>query len=159
MESVIQLGVESPSEEARNKINKCLPDKVLWDAINAIKEHEIKLELLLMWGFPWDSHTTANEMVDFIQKVKPDKIAVSSMRPIVGTPLYQEFRSSGLLDHELTLDDYVKVYGYYWHCGTQYLTREEVAQEHQMILANFEHKNERWLKKLGGWVFGRHKIY
>lgn len=141
MESNIQLGVESACEELRNKINKRLPDEVLWKAINAIKKHKMKLELLLMWGFPWDSHDTANDMINFIDKVSPDKIAVSSVRPIIGTPLYNDFRESGLLQRDLVLDDYVSVYGYYWFCGTQHLTREQVKQEHQRILTEFQKKH------------------
>jgi hypothetical protein len=150
MEGRIQLGVESPSEKARNLINKCLPDKILWDAINAIKEHEMNLELLLMWGFPWDSHQTANEMISFIKRVKPDRVAVSSVRPIVGTPLHQLFRDEGLLTKDLVLDDYVKEYGYHWVSGTKHLSLDEVKNEHARILEGFNASHEKF--DLRGWL-------
>jgi len=154
MESRIQLGVETPNETTRNLINKCLPDKVLWDAIRAIKEQEMSLELLLMWGFPWDSHQTADDYIRFIRKVCPNKVALSSVRPIVGTPLHQMFRDEGLLDHDLALDDYVKEYGYHWVSGTKHLTLDEVRQEHTRILDEFNKDTSGWW----GWIKSRFSI-
>ncbi len=100
-----------------------------------------------MYGFPWDSEITVKKMEDFIRKYPVSSIML--VRPMKGTPLYGEYKNSGLIEKDLTLDDYVfcRKYPVY---PTLYLTREELYKWHRRFEAiTSRYSFERKIKEDG----------
>lgn len=100
------IGLESCDEAIREKIDKRVPDAVVPRALETCLEVGIDPAVNLMIGFPWDTHETLEKMDRFLDRY-PYCRAIQYVRPLRGTPLYDEYLRLGLLERELTLEDYV----------------------------------------------------
>lgn len=60
----VQVGIESFSNEVRQKLNKCLSDKVLKKGISIAQENDLKLYGFIMLGTPFDNNDTIKQTVD-----------------------------------------------------------------------------------------------
>lgn len=103
------LGLESADNKILEKIGKKTRVEYLDKAIKNCLAAEIKPLLNIMVGFPWDTNETLKELEDVLYQMDYNDADFQFVRPLRGTPLYQEYKTLGLLQRELTIDDYVYV--------------------------------------------------
>ena len=129
---LLVFGIESADEDILKKINKKVDFQVLDRTLENCKKVGIKAELNIMYGFPWDNEVTMKKTEDFIRKYPVTCIML--VRPLRGTPLYEEYKKLGLVKRDLVLDDYV-----YSKKNpvlpTLYLSRKELYKWHKRFEA------------------------
>jgi radical SAM superfamily enzyme YgiQ (UPF0313 family) len=124
---LLALGVESSDNTILERIEKKAQTDYIDKAIRSCSAAGIKPLLQLMIGFPWDTNETLRKMEDVVYKSAYSSCDFQFVRPLRGTPLYQEYKELGLLHGDLTVDDYV-------HARKQplfptlSLTREELVE-------------------------------
>lgn len=86
--STVQVGLESFSSEVREKLNKRLPDKKLWDGIKAARDNGLKLYCFVMLGTPFDTYDTIKNTVDMGQELlNGDELRPDIFCPLPGTAI------------------------------------------------------------------------
>lgn len=125
---LLVFGVESADPGILKKIDKRIDFQLLDKALKNCMEAGIKAELNIMYGFPWDNDATMHKTEEFIKKYPVSCIML--VRPLRGTPLYDEYKKLGLIGKDMTLDDYIFSKMYPAH-PTLYLTREQIYKWHR----------------------------
>ncbi len=84
---MINLGVESTSEEVLKENNRHTSIEKLVEVVNAVKNTEITLQLLLIFGLPGETSASVNETINFLHEYQPDRIVLSLATAYPGTEL------------------------------------------------------------------------
>ena len=100
----ISFGVESGSEKVLKKVGKNITKEQIYKAFNLCKKLKIKALTLIILGLPGETLNTIRETKDLVKKINPFYLQYSLCIPFPNTPVYQYFKSNGLLLHE----DYTK---------------------------------------------------
>lgn len=167
---LLVFGIESADPLILNKIDKRIDFQLLDKALKNCKEADIKAELNIMYGFPWDDRATMQKTEDFIKKYPVSCIML--VRPLRGTPLYDEYKRLGLIKKDMVLEDYISSKKYPSH-PTLYLTREEVYGWHRRfegLASRYSLKRKigeegalrayfGWIKLKGLRIFNPRKIF
>jgi len=106
---LLALGVESVDDAILERIQKKAQASYIDQAVRNCTSAGIRPLLTLMIGFPWDTNETLQKMEDVLYKSTYSHCDFQFVRPLRGTPLYQEYKDLGLLQHDLTIDDYVNI--------------------------------------------------
>lgn len=102
------IGVESLDDGILEKIRKGTNVAMIKEAISNGRKAGIAPGLSFMIGFPWDSEETMKNTVKNLKEIANPSTMTRFVRPNRGTPLYDQCKEYGLLERDLTLDDYVK---------------------------------------------------
>jgi len=135
---LLALGIESADNKILEKIGKKIEVKDINQGVKNCLEAGIKPLLNLMVGFPWDTNETLKEMENLLYKLDYNEVDFQFVRPLRGTPLYQEYKKLGLLKRDLTIDDYV------------YIRRKELALSAPLFptLSLNQERLKEWDQKL-----------
>jgi len=95
--SYLTLGIESASPAILENIRKDITLESVERAVSNCEESGIVPVACFMFGFPWDTHQTGNQIVGLVKKLRLERAAVSIVRPLAGTPLYDQFKTLGLI--------------------------------------------------------------
>ena len=79
---LVQVGVESFSEQVRNKLNKNLSDQKLFDGIAIAHDNGLKLNCFLMFGTPSDTYDT----MEYTREVSYNVLSEGEAKPLVFVP-------------------------------------------------------------------------
>jgi radical SAM superfamily enzyme YgiQ (UPF0313 family) len=101
----IAFGLESTDQHILTKIDKKINLKDLTTAVKNCKLAGIEPEINIMYGFPWESENSLKGAESILRKFPVSTISI--VRPLRGTKLYDDFKNLGLLDRDLSIDDYV----------------------------------------------------
>lgn len=126
--SLLVFGIESADEEIIKRINKRVDFKLLDIALANCAAAGIRAELNIMYGFPWDNNATMRKTALFIRKYPVTCIMI--VRPLRGTPLYDECKRLKIIQRDMTLDDYIHSKRYPAH-PTLYLSRKQIYRWHR----------------------------
>lgn len=86
---LIMLGVESGSDRVLEANNRTVPVSKVRGAMNIIRQTNIPVQTLMIFGLPGETETTVNETIRFLQEVQPDHILISLATAYPGTELWQ----------------------------------------------------------------------
>jgi len=125
---LLTFGIESADEGILKKIDKRINFDLLDKALENCKIAGIRVELNLMYGFPWDNHETMQKTAAFIKKYPV--LCIMLVRPQRGTPLYEEYKKLGIIKKDMTLDDYVYCRKYPAF-PTLHLSKDEIYKWHK----------------------------
>lgn len=98
----LSFGIESGSENILKQMNKKIKIKQYLNTCSLIKKTKIKLEILLIKGYPSETSKDIKSTIEFIQKIKPDNAVLQKLSVIPNTPIYN------LLLHKKLIKDYKK---------------------------------------------------
>lgn len=94
----IEFGVESGSEQIRNKIlNKNISNGQIIDVFKMCYDEGIKPTAFIMIGSPFETKETLDETMELLKKIKPAHTVVSITTPIPGTMLYDICRKNDII--------------------------------------------------------------
>jgi len=127
----LYIGLESINEIVQTKISKKTDINRIRQAISNCLDIGIFPSINLIVGFPWDNDETLEEMRRFVEET-PYIDNIQFLRPLRGTTLYNEMRKIGLLERDLTFEDYVLSRGFPI-CPTLYLTKEQLIRWNKKI--------------------------
>lgn len=94
------FGVESANQEILNKIQKNLTIKQIIDNSVELNKRKIPFRYTFMFGFPWDSEKTAEEMIYLRKKISALNYHCLFLSPLPGTPLFEEMKKLKLIDED-----------------------------------------------------------
>lgn len=95
---LIAFGIESGSEELLQKMNKRLDKDEARQALRLLREERVKSSIYLLIGLPWETRETFRESVEFAKELDPDFIEFFYVYPFLGTQLYEDAVSLGVLE-------------------------------------------------------------
>jgi radical SAM superfamily enzyme YgiQ (UPF0313 family) len=120
------FGVESANQEILNKIKKGLTIKQIEKNAEKLNKLKIPFRYTFMFGFPWDSKKTAQEMISLRKKVGALNYHCSFVASFPGMPLFKQMENFGLINEkDLDYDDFKNAY-FEPFAPTLYLKKEEV---------------------------------
>ena len=94
------LAVESGSKHVNQNIMK---KRVNLDTvpavINMFRERDVPTVCFFILGFPGETKEMIFETIEFAKKIKSDWCTFNAVKPLVGTPLYDEMLAEGYIDH------------------------------------------------------------
>jgi radical SAM superfamily enzyme YgiQ (UPF0313 family) len=95
---MIQVGIESGSDEILKAMRKGFTIREAHDACRMITRHGIRLQTFFMVGFPQETEKTLAATLRAMQKIPTDRVMYSIFTPYPGTEAYELCRSEGLID-------------------------------------------------------------
>ncbi|MCK4526058.1 B12-binding domain-containing radical SAM protein [candidate division WOR-3 bacterium] len=104
---LVAIGIESADSGILEKIKKNVPIDNIDEAIKNCLTVGIEPSLNIMVGFPWETNNTLKKIKNILFKYSRISFEPQFVRPLRGTPLYEEYKKLGLLTRDLTVDDYV----------------------------------------------------
>ncbi|MCP5046671.1 MAG: radical SAM protein, partial [bacterium] len=101
---LLVAGFESGDENVLKNIHKGKNFDYLDMGLKYCQMADITLSLNLMIGFPWEDDEALRKTERFAQEYYIGFIQY--VRPLRGTPLYDKYKHLGLIDRDLTIEDY-----------------------------------------------------
>ncbi len=96
--SSLYFGVESGSQRVLDLMNKRITLEQVMDAFKAARNNKIFTIGSFMFGYPGETLDEMNQTIKFSKELKPDIAQFTILTPYPGTPLYDELKSSGLIN-------------------------------------------------------------
>lgn len=124
----VMIGVESINKDILEKVKKRTNPEMIENAIKTIQKAGLLADTSWIIGFPWDSEETMQEMYDFLKKLHTVSFGISYMMPIKGTKLYEDFKAEGIIQNDITFEDYVNARFDVPMYPTKYLSREDLIR-------------------------------
>ena len=127
------FGAESASQDVLDKMKKGTTLKQLIETAEKFHKLGIPFRYTFMFGFPWDSYKTFEEMIELRKKVGALNYQVNMVASYPGQPLFEEMKELNLVNEsEMDYEDFS------WAklplAPTLYLTKKEVADLSKKIM-------------------------
>ncbi len=90
----IQLGIESASQVVLTGIMKGTRPDANGAAVEICRRNGIRVKAMFIWGLPGDGADTAQALVEWVERYRPDSIQVSTFVPLPGSLLWKKFHPS-----------------------------------------------------------------
>jgi radical SAM superfamily enzyme YgiQ (UPF0313 family) len=133
------IGLESVNKNTLNEIKKGITLERIKMASDACKKVGIEPYLTAMFGYPNDDHLEAKELVEFGRRLN-SPLEVQIIRPLRNTPLYDQYKSLGLIKDDLKIKDYYTSLSTPL-CPTLRLNKEEVERTFEKIKSQMYRMN------------------
>jgi anaerobic magnesium-protoporphyrin IX monomethyl ester cyclase len=85
----LQFGVESANQMILDRINKGTNPEANGHTVEICHEHGLQVKAMFIWGLPSDGPETAQQIVDWVARYRPNSIQVSMFVPLPGSPVWQ----------------------------------------------------------------------
>jgi radical SAM superfamily enzyme YgiQ (UPF0313 family) len=95
----LQFGIESANQTILDRINKGTQPDANGRAVEICHEYGLQVKTMFIWGLPDDSPETAQQIVRWIARYRPDSIQVSMFVPLPGSPVWQSGYHSRVTDY------------------------------------------------------------
>ncbi|RLG61345.1 hypothetical protein DRN86_00170 [Candidatus Geothermarchaeota archaeon] len=138
--SELIIGIESADPNVLIKIMKDLKLNIVFKAYENCNMFEIRPTFHYMYGFPWDDSASAMRIVKLANALAYAKHSVNWVRPLIGTPLYDQMLKFNVVP-QLSLDDYVNRRAL--SRRTLKLSTYDLVRNFVFILANLDYLNDR----------------
>lgn len=106
----VSIGIETGDEELRKLMNKKLDIAKAYQNTQLLKEAGIKVNLLLMVGFPGETQETIDMTCDLIRDFAPDSHSKMPFMIFPGTAVYQKLKREKWIDDSYWLKDQPQPY-------------------------------------------------
>lgn len=106
----VSIGIESGNEELRNSMNKKLDIEKAYENTLKLELANIKVNLLLMVGFPGETQQTIDETCELIRKFKPSSHSKMPFMIFPGTAVYQSLKRAKWISDDYWLKDQAQPY-------------------------------------------------
>ena len=94
------LAIESGSQHVNNNIiKKRVNLKRVPDIIKMFRERDVPTVCFFIMGFPGETKEMIAESISYAESICSDWCTFNAVKPLVGTPLYDEMLSEGYIDH------------------------------------------------------------
>jgi radical SAM superfamily enzyme YgiQ (UPF0313 family) len=84
----VQFGVESASSVVLDGVGKGTVVDRGGEAVAICRKLHLEVKAMFVWGLPGDDESTAQELVEWVERYRPDAIQVSVFGPLPGSPLW-----------------------------------------------------------------------
>lgn len=84
---VIGFGVETGNDEHLTAIKKRATGDQAREAVRLCRKHDVRSHTFLTFGYPWDTHETIQELIDFAVELDSDFFDFNVVFPLPGTEL------------------------------------------------------------------------
>jgi radical SAM superfamily enzyme YgiQ (UPF0313 family) len=95
----LQFGIESANQTILDRINKGTRPDANGRAVAICHEYGLQVKAMFIWGLPDDSPETAQQIVRWVARYRPDSIQVSMFVPLPGSPAWQSGYHSRVTDY------------------------------------------------------------
>jgi len=137
----IGFGIESGSQEILNYYRKGITIPQIEDAFALCKEVGMSVHAYAILGAPMETLGTIQETEELIERIKPDSIYISLLKPLPETDLYHELKKEGRL---LTDDWAAYEYSDDTPCiKMDNLSMEQLSQERKRLMKGF-YRRKMW---------------
>lgn len=133
----IDYGIESVSDEVLKINNKMIKVDDAYVATRNAKEVGLKIRLFFMIGLPGQGKNESENIIKFIETIKPDGVDLSTLVPFPGCDIYTNPSKYNIKILNKDFTSYVSTLGLY---GDE--TKKDFIYEHD-VLSNEELKKER----------------
>lgn len=89
---LVMLGVESGSDTVLTTNNRTVPVSKVREAMDIIRQTNIPVQTLMIFGLPGETEETVNETIRFLKDEQPDHILISLATAYPGTELWHTKR-------------------------------------------------------------------
>lgn len=94
------LAVESGSKHVnQNIMKKRVNLDTVPKVINMFRERDVPTVCFFILGFPGETKDMIFETIEFAKRINSDWCTFNAVKPLVGTPLYDEMLAEGYIDH------------------------------------------------------------
>lgn len=97
---VVGFGVETGNDQHLEWIKKRATREQAFEAIRVCRKHKVRSHAFLTFGYPWDTHESIQELIDFAGELDPDFFDFNVVFPIPGTEFMQQLNEKGLVIQE-----------------------------------------------------------
>ena len=135
----LAVGVENPDNEVLKLNNKKVTEAQCREALYAIKDAGIKSKAYFIVGLPGESWRTVENMINWIEKVKPDRCTLSTFCPYPNCDIYvnpARYKMRLVKDRYDWADFWILGYENTDHnfiMETEFMTNEELIKARQML--------------------------
>ena len=141
---VIAFGAESVHQETLDKVKKKLKPEQTIKAVHLTKKHGIKVYLLMMIGFAWETPKMIQETIDFACNLPADFVEFAIPYPLPGTEMEKLYKEMKLIRGEtLTGHDYTDP-----TVDSLHLTRDQLLDFRRKAITKFYTRPQRVLRHL-----------
>jgi anaerobic magnesium-protoporphyrin IX monomethyl ester cyclase len=85
----LQFGIESANQMILDRIAKGTSPEANGHTVEICHEHGLEVKAMFIWGLPGDGPETAQQIVDWVARYRPDSIQISMFVPLPGSPVWQ----------------------------------------------------------------------
>ncbi|TAN44945.1 MAG: radical SAM protein [Nitrospirae bacterium] len=135
---LVSFGVESGSQEVRDRMGKAIRTDQIRDAMKIFKEAGLRTYPYYLIGLPWDTHETVENTVRFAIDLGSDYAGIFTATPFPGTRFYDYAVENGLLENSGAESGACFEGAYrYPVAGGHYLSRDEIALLHKKAINRY----------------------
>jgi radical SAM superfamily enzyme YgiQ (UPF0313 family) len=140
----LSMGIETSDEDILKKINKNETQKDFIKAAELLDKHDIQWKAYMIIGFPEDTEEKILKSIEFIKKLNPFRITLSFFTPYVGTQLYEQTKTMGLIDdnYDMSLFSHQSPYNYF--CPL--IPKERYSKLKNVVTEDVDNYNKNALK-------------
>ncbi len=143
---VIAFGAESANQETLDKVKKKLKPEQTIKAVNMTKKHGIKVYLLMMIGFAWETPKMIQATIDFACNLPADFVEFAIPYPLPGTEMEKMYKELNLIRGDtLTGHDYTDP-----TVDSLHLTRDQLLEFRRKAITQFYTRPQRVIRHLSG---------
>ncbi len=159
----IKVGIETGSEKVLKRINKQITLSQARAAAKLFRKVGIHWTGYFMIGIPSETKEEVYQTLNFMKELEPDFASFSVYGPFPGTDLFKIGIEKGIVQNEITLEDFYNVSPKYYYVKditrkVDTMDSEEFEKLEIEINAAF-HKYNKSFSRLAKRARSRHKIY
>ncbi|MCP4695274.1 MAG: B12-binding domain-containing radical SAM protein [Gammaproteobacteria bacterium] len=95
----IQLGIESATQDILSTIKRGVRTDTNGKAITICHDHGIQVKAMFIWGLPGDGPETAEAIIAWVERYRPDSVQISAFVPLPGSPLWNSCFHHNVVDY------------------------------------------------------------
>ncbi|MFH1868880.1 MAG: radical SAM protein [Candidatus Omnitrophota bacterium] len=144
----IHYGVETISQDVLDKNNRGMKLDVIYKAVENTKKLGLRVRLFFIIGLPFEEQGIADRTIEFIKKVGPDGVDLSTFIPFPGSDVFNNPSKYGIEILSKDFDDYYMSIGLYmgesekdFICKHSNLSNDELKFERKKLLDFIEKYN------------------
>lgn len=97
----VQFGVESAAQSVLDAAGKRTTPQANGAAVELCQASGIEAKAMFMWGLPGDTFATADAIVDWVDRYRPESIQISTFVPLPGSPLWDSGYGERVSDYRV----------------------------------------------------------
>ena len=137
----IQIGIESGNNDILKEMRKNITIEEAFSACELIKKYGIELQAFFMVGFPQETEDSLQDTIRAMERIKCDRLVLSTFTPYPGTEAFQLCREKALIDdnYDVSLYNHQSPVNYYCRDIVPQRFRELVSKVEKIV----DKKNKR----------------
>ncbi len=128
---LVSIGIESGSQYMLDKMGKKITLEDIKKTVSLFKRTGMKVYAYYVLGLPWENEKTANETIEFSQKLNTHFVSYYTATALCGSRFYDYVK-----EHKLGKLNYDMPY-FYPSVNTHHLTKERVFELHKYAVKSY----------------------